>query len=96
MTRALINVPSRARRGEIIAIQGDRVTPGISTLPATLFGRSAVIPARPFALSMAARAPPKIGTSIFPPSAARAMLIGTSTIRSSPSRRKSGCSASSM
>ena len=45
------------QRGEIIAIQGDRVTPGISTLPATLFGRKTVLPAGPFALSMAARVP---------------------------------------
>ena len=45
------------QRGEIIAIQGDRVTPGISTLPATLFGRRTTIPAGPFALSMAAHVP---------------------------------------
>lgn len=45
------------QRGEIIAIQGDRITPGISTLPATLFGRKTSIPAGPFALSMAARVP---------------------------------------
>lgn len=45
------------QRGEIIAIQGDRVTPGITVLPATLFGKSIEIPAGPFALSMAARVP---------------------------------------
>lgn len=45
------------QRGEIIAIQGDRVTPGISSLPATLFGRTTQVPAGPFALSMAARVP---------------------------------------
>jgi lauroyl/myristoyl acyltransferase len=45
------------QRGEIIAIQGDRVTPGISTLPATLFGRKTTLPSGPFALSMAARVP---------------------------------------
>jgi len=45
------------QRGEIIAIQGDRVTPGISTLPATLFGKRALFPAGPFALAMAARVP---------------------------------------
>jgi lauroyl/myristoyl acyltransferase len=45
------------QRGEIIAIQGDRITPGISALPATLFGRKSNIPAGPFALSMAARVP---------------------------------------
>jgi predicted LPLAT superfamily acyltransferase len=44
-------------RGEIIAIQGDRVTPGISSLPAKLFGRSMLIPAGPFALAMTARVP---------------------------------------
>lgn len=45
------------QRGEIIAIQGDRVTPGISTLPATLFGKKTRLPAGPFALSMAAGVP---------------------------------------
>jgi phosphatidylinositol dimannoside acyltransferase len=45
------------QRGELIAIQGDRVTPGISTLPATLFGKKTRLPAGPFALSMAARVP---------------------------------------
>ena len=44
-------------RGEIIAIQGDRVTPGIASLPATLFGRKTTLPAGPFALAMAARVP---------------------------------------
>jgi predicted LPLAT superfamily acyltransferase len=43
--------------GELIAIQGDRVTPGIASLPGTLFGKRAEIPAGPFALAMAARAP---------------------------------------
>lgn len=45
------------QRGEIIAIQGDRVTPGISTLPSTLFGQRTRFPAGPFALAMAARVP---------------------------------------
>lgn len=45
------------QRGEIIAIQGDRVTPGISTLSATLFGAKTQFPAGPFALAMAARVP---------------------------------------
>jgi predicted LPLAT superfamily acyltransferase len=44
-------------RGELIAIQGDRITPGISTLPATLCGKKTSLPAGPFALSMAARVP---------------------------------------
>jgi len=43
--------------GGVVAIQGDRVTEGISALPATLFGRPAQIPAGPFALAMAARVP---------------------------------------
>jgi phosphatidylinositol dimannoside acyltransferase len=45
------------RNGEIIAIQGDRVTGSISSLPATLFGKSMRVPAGPFALSMSARVP---------------------------------------
>lgn len=43
--------------GEIVAIQGDRVTVGISALPSTLFGKRFDIPAGPFALAMAARVP---------------------------------------
>lgn len=45
------------QRGEIVAIQGDRVTPGISAIPARLFGREVQFPAGPFALAMAARVP---------------------------------------
>ena len=45
------------RRGEIVAIQGDRVTPGIAPLPATLFGKRTYFPAGPFALAMSARVP---------------------------------------
>ena len=45
------------QRGELIAIQGDRVTPGIAALPATLFGKATQVPAGPFALAMAARVP---------------------------------------
>jgi phosphatidylinositol dimannoside acyltransferase len=45
------------QRGEIIAIQGDRVTPGISTLPGTFFGKRTLFPAGPFALAMTARVP---------------------------------------
>jgi predicted LPLAT superfamily acyltransferase len=41
--------------GNIVAIQGDRVTEGIGTFPATLFGKAALIPSGPFALAMAAR-----------------------------------------
>ena len=45
------------QNGEVIAIQGDRVTPGIASVEATIFGKAARVPAGPFALSMAARAP---------------------------------------
>jgi lauroyl/myristoyl acyltransferase len=46
-----------ARRGEIVAIQGDRVTPGISGVKTKLFGTPTELPAGPFALAMAARVP---------------------------------------
>lgn len=45
------------RAGEIVAIQGDRVTEGIASTSATLFGKSTLIPAGPFALAMAAQVP---------------------------------------
>lgn len=45
------------QRGEIVAIQGDRVTPGIASFPAILFGKQTNLPAGPFALAMAARVP---------------------------------------
>lgn len=45
------------RSGGIIAIQGDRVTPGIGAIDATLFGHKTQLPAGPFALAMAARVP---------------------------------------
>jgi len=48
---------SSVQRGEFVAIQGDRVTPGIATSPVTLFGRAAKVPSGPFALAMAARVP---------------------------------------
>jgi lauroyl/myristoyl acyltransferase len=47
-------------RGEMVAIQGDRVTEGIGSRDAVLFGRHMKIPAGPFALAMAT------GTSIYP------------------------------
>jgi lauroyl/myristoyl acyltransferase len=43
--------------GEVIAIQGDRVTEGIASIETTLFGKQARVPAGPFALAMASRAP---------------------------------------
>ena len=42
------------QRGDLVAIQGDRVTPGIATREVTIFGRRATIPTGPFALAMAA------------------------------------------
>jgi predicted LPLAT superfamily acyltransferase len=45
------------QRGEVVAIQGDRVTAGIATTPVTLFGRRASVPSGPFALAMATRVP---------------------------------------
>lgn len=45
------------RDGRLVAIQGDRVTPGIAAIETTLFGRRARIPAGPFALAMASRVP---------------------------------------
>ncbi len=45
------------QRSEIVAIQGDRVTPGIAAQEVTLFGRKAMIPAGPFALAMASGVP---------------------------------------
>ena len=45
------------QEGQIVAIQGDRVTPGISSMPATLFGRAIELPSGPFALAMASRVP---------------------------------------
>jgi predicted LPLAT superfamily acyltransferase len=45
------------QNGDIVAIQGDRVTPGIAGYPGTLFGHRTEFPAGPFALAMAARVP---------------------------------------
>ena len=52
-----IDLLHAVRDGAIIAIQGDRVTPGIASLPATLFSTSTSLPSGPFALAMASRAP---------------------------------------
>jgi KDO2-lipid IV(A) lauroyltransferase len=48
---------SALQSGEIVAIQGDRVTPGITAVETTLFGKRTRIPAGPFALAMATQAP---------------------------------------
>lgn len=45
------------REGHFVAIQGDRVTPGIASVRGTLFGKSIDLPSGPFALAMAARVP---------------------------------------
>lgn len=52
-----IDLLHAVQRGELVAIQGDRVTPGIASLPATLFGKPTRLPAGPFALAMASRVP---------------------------------------
>jgi len=56
-TDLAIDLLHALRDGGIVAVQGDRVTGGISDLPATLFGKSTRLPAGPFALAMAARVP---------------------------------------
>lgn len=45
------------QRGEVVAIQGDRVTPGVGSRRVKLFGKETEIPVGPFALAMASRAP---------------------------------------
>ena len=45
------------RRGDIAAIQADRITAGLTAHRTTLFGMPFDLPAGPFALAMAARAP---------------------------------------
>ena len=52
-----LDLLSAVQNGDVVAIQGDRVTRGIATVGTTLFGKSTRIPAGPFALAMAARAP---------------------------------------
>jgi lauroyl/myristoyl acyltransferase len=56
-TELALDLLETVREGAIVAIQGDRVTGSISTLPATFFGKPATVPAGPFALAMAARVP---------------------------------------
>jgi phosphatidylinositol dimannoside acyltransferase len=43
--------------GEVVAIQGDRVTPGIAASETTLFGHRTLVPTGPFALALATRVP---------------------------------------
>lgn len=56
-TELALDLLETIREGGIVAIQGDRVTGSISSLPATLFGKPATVPAGPFALALAARVP---------------------------------------
>lgn len=44
------------QRGEIVAIQGDRVTSGVSRVETGMFGKATELPSGPFALAMASRA----------------------------------------
>jgi lauroyl/myristoyl acyltransferase len=43
--------------GHLVAIQADRVTPGIGSMDVTFFGKRTSIPTGPFALAMASRVP---------------------------------------
>lgn len=45
------------QRGELVAIQGDRVTPGIASSETTLFGQRMMVPTGPFALALATHTP---------------------------------------
>jgi lauroyl/myristoyl acyltransferase len=56
-TDLALDLLENIREGGIVAIQGDRVTGSISSLPATLFGKPITVPAGPFALALAARVP---------------------------------------
>jgi len=56
-TELALDLLETIREGGIVAIQGDRVTGSIGSLPATLFGKQTAVPAGPFALALAARVP---------------------------------------
>jgi phosphatidylinositol dimannoside acyltransferase len=56
-TELALDLLESLREGNFVAIQGDRVTPGIASFPATLFGKRTDFPAGPFALAMSARVP---------------------------------------
>jgi len=56
-TDLAIDLLHALRDGAVVAIQGDRVTPGITAMPVTLFGKTTELPSGPFALALAARAP---------------------------------------
>ncbi len=48
---------SAVRSGEIVAIQGDRVIPGVASGDGHLFGRTVKIPTGPFTLALVAQVP---------------------------------------
>lgn len=50
-----IDLVQALRDGKIVAIQGDRVVPGVTSATTTLFGHRASLPSGPFALAMATR-----------------------------------------
>src|SRR5438105_1809541 len=56
-TDLAINLLGAIRDGNIVAIQGDRVTGEIASLPAIVFNKPTRVPSGPFALALAARVP---------------------------------------
>lgn len=53
----VIGLVQALQRGEVVAIQGDRVLKGTPAVRSQMFGRSIELPAGPFALAQATRAP---------------------------------------
>ncbi|MDQ6861771.1 MAG: lysophospholipid acyltransferase family protein [Verrucomicrobiota bacterium] len=45
------------RNGEIVSIQGDRVTPGVASVEARLFGARVLVPSGPFTLALVSEKP---------------------------------------
>lgn len=56
-TELALDLLAAVQNGDVVAIQGDRTTPGIAGVKGMLFGKQMEIPAGPFALAMAARVP---------------------------------------
>jgi phosphatidylinositol dimannoside acyltransferase len=52
-----LDLLSALRGGGIVAIQGDRVVPGVTAMPTKLFGCDVDLPSGPFALAMVAQVP---------------------------------------
>ncbi|HVT01813.1 MAG TPA: lysophospholipid acyltransferase family protein [Thermoanaerobaculia bacterium] len=50
-----IDLVQALRDGKIVAIQGDRVVPGVTSVATSLFGQPASLPSGPFALAMVTR-----------------------------------------